>query len=218
MRFRRKRRHHTRKAGAMRGDWVIGVHENCVQLVPNEECDTTSPATPFGFSLIDSQDLLDKEDKLTVVRTVGELTRTGFFAVSNGATTGGSQDFAAVCTFHEGIYVAGADSSTPATVTTLDPSVGQDVELDSWMWLRHTSLIVSGQIEPGKVVVIGAQFALGDGPTGPHIDLRVKRKLERGQELVYTAKVTVSSITAGGDINFVSTFHVVPHLRMFCKF
>jgi len=217
MKSRRRRIHRPRRPG-MKGDWVVGVSQACVETINHSNCDDEE-RTPTAFSLIDSQDLMDKEDKLTVVRTVGELHATMTQIVTNSDT--GPRAFSRIYTFHEGIYVAGADASgPPATVIQLDPSVSADIELDTWMWLRHRSLIISGQVAGSAVSIVAGSFGDGTDAMGHHIDLRVKRKLERGQELIYAANVTVSDVVSlpGNFLTFVEVASLLPQLRLYCKF
>lgn len=224
MRFRRRKASPHRRKPGMKGDWVMGIHENCPVSVPNELCSDAEPANPFAFSLVDQQDLLDKEDKLTVVRTVGELCRSFSSAIINGSATN-DQFLSLDLTWHEGIYVGGADAEVPvATVIELDPSRADDCALDTWMWLRHTHVIISAFLPKAMVnpVIVAGQFIDGSA-IGEHIDLRVKRKLERGQELVYSAKMTFSqniftNAPLSTDITMIMAAKLSGHLRMYCKF
>jgi len=215
IRRRRSRTPHRRKPG-MKGDWIIGASENCSTGIPQRACSSSDIPTPLAFSLIDSQDLLDKEDKLTVVRTVGEIYRSFFVETGPGAS--GTDFWCAQMTVHEGIYVAGSDGGLPtATVIQLDPSVPQDLELDTWMWIRHTSIICSNLSSTGGSFVSGEP---GDGtePLGAHIDLRVKRRLIRGEELVYVVSCTTETHVAQTGHEPVWHPKVCPNLRLYAKF
>lgn len=206
-----------RAVNRMRGDWVIGIHMPCGVAVPANVCDAGSVgiANPVFFSLIDSQDLLDKEDKLTVVRTVGEIY-VGGSALWTPAGTSLSL-MQKTWTLHEGIYVAGADGASPtASTIALDPSLAEDCELDTWMWLRHRSVSWAESIN--APVQVPLNFEGGTEYLTQHIDLRVKRKVERGQELVYCAKITFHDDEVVGGDTVSSNWFIDAYLRLYCKF
>lgn len=219
MRFRHKRRSRAVRRPGMRGDWVVGMDFNCpeeVSFANTCQAMAEDPPTPTDFSLIDSQDLLDKEDALTVVRIVGDVPM--WVWCIDPAFVGIA---AATCTIREGIYVAGADGALPtANVISLNPGVPGDVELDSWMWLRTRVFkfaAFQGGGGPGATVQFqsGQDYAPG---SNDHLDIRVKRRLKRGQELVYTAcsfgHDTSGFLAANGALRV----QMQGHLRCYVKF
>lgn len=211
MKFRRKTRPRARRRPGMKGDWVIGAESNClIPLDVSSDCqDTPTTALSTFLSLIDSQDLLDKEDAMTVVRIVGDVPVS--FRIS---TPEGSNPPLVLMTMREGIYVAGADGALPvADVIANNPALTEDLELDSWMWLRTRSFHLQGPLGGGVAWQSPQDYAQ---LMNTHLDLRVKRKLKRGQELVYVVYCFHETLVASGSMSLFGGF--APHLRCYVKF
>lgn len=216
MKFRRRRRlHRSRPHTAGKGDWVVGLNSECPIDVIVTACEEPTQDPPLLFALVDSTDIADKQDKLTVVRTVGEIPATCFWQISNGGT--GPVNFHSVVSLHEGIYVSTVDPL--GNVLGMDPALSADLESDSWMWLRKRILVFSGKVGGGDTIAAAAQMTEGSDPMGPHIDLRVKRKLEQGFELVYSAHATVSTQSFGvGALAILPQVRIYPSIRLYCRF
>lgn len=212
MRFRRKRRRPQVRKG-MHGDWVVGVDDNCFVPASIGLCTDAQFSAPTAVSLIDTNDLIAKEDALTVVRVVGDIPM--FASYMTLAESLGIQFF--VLTIREGIYLSTVDST--GTAIDLDPRLPADMESDAWLYLRTRAfkfLYVNGG---GTGVSAGfwqsgADYAVGQND---HLDLRVKRRMKRGQELVYVFGGILETIQGGitaGDCAVGAQMH----LRCYVKY
>lgn len=217
MRFRRRRPRRV-KARGMHGDWVVGVDHNCMlPIVSVMKCsDTAAPNDTTDFSLLDTQDVEDKEDALTVVRIVGDVpivSRLKFSSEPPGINM-------VVHTIREGIYLSTVDPNGVAV--DMDPRLPGDMESDCWLWLRTRSFKFAyvgpaTSPPPGIFWQAASDYNVGQND---HLDIRVKRKLKRGQELIYTVgafhEVTEGSAVINTDFDLMGMLQ--PHLRCYVKY
>lgn len=187
MRFRRKfRGKHTRRAG-MKGDWLVLAHTLCPVVGPGipqcTELPIPSSSDLIEAAFINADDLIAKEDALTIVRMVGEV-HYGLSVIFGESVTSPLQ---IAVTFDEGIYLQTTDAS--GVGISLDPRLSTDAELDTWLW-RRRNVAVFDTLGPGGAGGEKEQWwTPQDYASGmnAHLDLRVKRRMVRGQQLVYTA-------------------------------
>lgn len=214
----------------MRGDWIVGAESLCPVNIPVTRPCNTEPGLLLAtdnlyLSLIDSGDLQALEDSCTVMRVVGDVAAQMSATLGNPLTA--VMTFSFQFSIHEGIFVAGADGTTPtANVMPLDPRLSADLELDSWLWLRNRDVVDGIQIPANSTILQVVDFTR-TASTGyeAKIDSRVKRKLKRGQELVYVAACSVSAFpimdvnnNVNGNLLKSFQFSVTPHLRCYVKF
>lgn len=187
MRFRKKfRGKHTRRAG-MKGDWLVLAHTLCPVVGPGvpqcTELPIPSSSDLIEAAFINADDLIAKEDALTIVRMVGEI-HYGLSAFFDDVAA----PLQVAVTWDEGIYLQTTDAN--GVGISLDPRLSTDAELDTWLWRRRNVAIFDtlGSTDGG-----GAKkeqwWTPQDYHAGmaAHLDLRVKRRMVRGQQLVYTA-------------------------------
>lgn len=164
----------------MKGDWVVEAFNLCPEITPvTDACTAISLTSLLSFAFVDDTDVQDKQDHLTVVRQVGEIHHSVI-----GQTTTGSVLEPNVVTVRidEGIYLTTADIGS-GTVQVLDPRDGAAFESDQWMWRRTRRFFLLGT---------GATWFSWASPqdyaenANSHLDIRVKRKVGLGQELIYT--------------------------------
>lgn len=228
MRFRRRHRSGRRvhRRPGMKGDWITLMKTGCP--FPGEApqpCDTAPESlVATQIDLIEGADLNDKQDALTIVRMVGAINPVLFLSYEVTAPLSSPQAGIASC--HEGIYKA--TSNAAGDIQVLNPFNGDDFALDSWLWLRETSF---------NIVIGGAQngfdtFALAGGagtafpPSAPQFDVRVKRKLELGDDIVYAAQwtlqMTIVPVAQGGSlptsVNLTAASLITGALRGYVKF
>lgn len=202
----------------MHGDWVVGVDSPCMlPIVINDDCQAdpfTSPTT--DFSLIDTTDITDKEDALTVVRVVGDMPMLSWLA-----DTGSPGFHMIVVTVREGIYVSTVDPNGVAI--DMDPRLPADMESDCWLYLRSRVFKfgwIGGTDGAGGTTKTMLWQSGGDYATqqNDHLDLRVKRKLKRGQELIYTVGAYFEELLGSGIDETFPKAALQPHLRCYVKY
>lgn len=210
----------------MKGDWIVLAHNNCDELQNVQlHCDAERGdflGTEKAFTFIDETDLEAKQDSLTIVRMVGEIT-THLSVLFTGGTGGIPHGLAIMVTLDQGIYLAGEDPDGNAT--ELIPSVDPDVQLDNWLWLRRATLVAEcPPVAANGVVFNNGAFDADPGPmTDRHVDLRAKRRMRRGQSLVYTQTVFWQNVGFGIDnpvlgTNFTAVVGLNFQMRGYVKF
>lgn len=217
MRFRR-RAPKRRTARRMHGDWVVGIDHNCGLPIPSDQPCTgggTDPGTflndTLDFSLIDTSDIQDKEDALTVVRVVGDLP---MFASIRGVLADNSFLLRTI-TVREGIYVSTVDPNGVAI--DMDPRTAGDMESDCWLYLRTRTFKFAAVGVTGSHVCMWQSGADYSQQQNDHLDLRVKRKLKRGQELIYTAGGFFEEVDVA-QAGVVNAVVFSGHLRCYVKY
>lgn len=188
MRRRRLRTPRARRSGTKKHDWVLLFQTQVPLVVPQTTYTAPNAVLPLQIALLDDQDLQDKQDSLTIVRTVGEIQ-----VMSNMVVTV-ANPLQIVISVFEGIYIA---SDSAATTAQFDPTLAGDVDRDNWLWLRTTRHIHDSV---GGGVIRETFFNNNDYFAGlsPHLDIRVMRKLTRGTELVYCVKALVPTLNQTG--------------------
>lgn len=187
MRFRRRLRgpRRARRPG-MKGDWIVLAHTACpFDANIAISCDSSSPNDALNtIALVDSNDIHDKQDHLTIVRMVGELNPTLILRYEIAAP--GPNPLQGVLRCDEGIYVAGADDNS--TGGELNPYVETDWSQDKWLWLRTQLFFptIPTATDGFQTFVAVAGFGASLPASQPGFDVRVKRKLEFGDNLNYS--------------------------------
>lgn len=148
----------------------------------------TTIGSDFNATLLNTQDIIDHTDSLTVMRIVGDV---GFKWLPPDATTPPSKDWLAGVIIYEGIFVAQIDNN--GFFLPLHAANNNDAE-GSWMW-RNTRWLV-----PATPFLVGsAPFTFVAPVTHvQHIDVPVKRILKDRQVLMYTA-VALQDGTFSGE-------------------
>lgn len=214
MRFKhRLRGKHARKPG-MKGDWLVLAHSGCPVLGPTpQDCqDEADINDVFEIAFLNSADLIEKEDSMTIVRQVGEIQHFMFTLFEEGSVPSNTLvDF--LFTIDEGIYLSTVNAS--GITTPLDPRTSADAELDSWLWRRRLLVNFDALNAPKE-----QWWSNGDywGPMSPHLDIRSKRKLVRGNELIYCCGTTFSRIGAVATGTIVTGHRISFNMRGYVKF
>lgn len=166
-----------------KGDWVPLMREACPNRALPQPCELASfdPGFVLSFLLLDTADLDQKQDKLTIVRTVGEIRQrmmlTGVVS-ANGRYDIYMQSF-------ETIYVSSL-SDDDASFVGIDPRTLESLEDDRQIW-RRTSGFTQQFIHVSGTT---AEDTLGQANystrADEHVDIRVSRKLEKGEGLLYS--------------------------------
>lgn len=153
-------------------DWVVGMW--------TQDLDQPVGATGTQFyTLIDEQELEEKDDKLTVLRVVGDIWT---FPQS---ATGGSYN-GAVRYWH-GIKVFDLDSA--GALLPMSPFDANDADAD-WMYLRTGFCALGPDFgDPAGANLHTTHFRSehlyqNAGWGGEHIDIQVKRRLSARQVLI----------------------------------
>lgn len=205
MRFRhrlRRRRGISRRPG-MKGDWVTLLKTECPFSGQNPNPCDTAPESLLEdtISLIDDQDVQEKQDSLTIVRMVGALNPVLF--ASYEVTAPLSSPVGGIIACHEGIYKS-ADGGL--TDTILNPYNPGDFERDNWLWLRETAfnLVIGGDTGGFDNFVLAGGAGTTSPPSSPQFDVRVKRRLSFGENLLYcwcwTVQLTLVPAAQGGSL------------------
>lgn len=222
MRFRKRlSRHRPRRNPARKGDWVVLAGEacptDCPFIIPCDSDATT--ANVNTFTLLDSQDLLEKADSMTVMRIVGDFNPMASWAF-NTITSGGPVQ--QVIMVRAGIYKSVEDNEG---AFTRDPFHEDDFGADCWLWLRQYDFIFDSLNNqgPGGASLEQWHSCQDYSPDGSHLDLRVKRKMQQGENLLLAVGVRRSFLMAplgiandgSNPVNFV---HFTAQLRAYIKF
>jgi len=135
----------------------------------------TEGSTSALFALVDAQDLVDKDGKLTVERIVGEA----YFDPIDG---GGASTLA---TCFEGIILSDLDNT--GSVTNWLPANATDAEAP-WLFRRMT---ICG-------IASGTTFAFGGvlDFAAAHMDVGAKRKMSERMDLLYVVQMFPSPFAA----------------------
>lgn len=222
MRFRhRARRHSIRRRPGMKGDWVNLAKTECPFTGTNAQACDTAPASLIAaqLALIDSSDLHDKQDKLTIVRMVGAVNPV--LIMEYNVSTPFSPPRKGIVQCVEGIYVTSADDNSAGGEQ--NPFIDTDFEMDTWLWLRSTSFgIVVGGAADGfdDFVLVGGSGTMTP-PSAAQFDVRVKRKLEFGQNLLYACQWVAEDVLLTGlptGTTLTQTSRIVAALRGYVKF
>lgn len=205
----RRRRHgpRIRRRPGMKGDWVVAAFARCgIPITAFPDCEAVPVTTDLvDFALIDDTDVAAKEDSLTVCRVVGEI-HPMIFATWEIATPAALE-----VTFYEGIYKTTVGDTT---AVILDPRNDVDIGSDSWLWLRRrTATFFTIGAGPKLEWWSPADYAEG---MNDHIDLRVKRKINFGEELIYVCGTTKHVFA--GDLPFSLLGQLQFTLRAYVKF
>jgi len=176
------RRRRLRNAPRRQTDWISFIEQ-----------DTFASVTE-AFALIDDQDLVDKDGKLTVERIVGEVLLVPIDA-GGGATS---------TLAWEGIIVSDLDNA--GLVTPWDPADGIDAE-GPWLWRRVRQV---GVALAGATPVNTLAFELETN----HIDVSARRKMHERQDLLYVVRFQGSIITGQPA---ATGFNIVMNLRTLVK-
>lgn len=218
MRIRRRYSRGRSRRVTGKGDWVLGLKTNCpvnTAYLASMQCDAEgSPPDPLAFSLIDSDDIAEKQDSLTCVRIVGEINHVQSMVIPGSDVT----PWSVQCIVAEGIYVSTADGGSPADVIDLDPALSGDLEMDQWLWLRKMPFTFMGFGGVGTTAHLWQGNGDYSGALNPHVDIRVKRKLKRGQELIYACsyRYHLSNLTISSEVFMTGTLNA--QLRCYVKF
>lgn len=219
MRIRRRYSRGRSRRVTGKGDWVLGLKTNCpvnTAYTDATQCDFEgSPPNPTAFSLIDSDDISEKQDSLTCVRIVGELNHVQSMVIPGADLSPWSLQLIVA----EGIYVSTTDGAgPPSDVIDLDPALSGDLELDQWLWLRKMPFTFMGFGGTGSTAHLWQGNGDYSGALNPHIDIRVKRKLKRGQELIYAVSYRFHASNLIVNTNTFATGTLNGQLRCYVKF
>lgn len=177
----------------MKKDWVLLLNERCPNFIIPDPCDgAMDPLNVSYFLMLDTADLSEKQDSLTIVRCVGEID-LGVVMTGDSGTTSGRLD--AYVKTYESIFVSSLDQSDTDFVP-LDPRELVSFEDDRQLW-RRTGTSVLQVILPQTNVL---QFVGYPNRADSHIDIRVSRKLKRGEGLLYCFASTISLTLNGNPI------------------
>lgn len=210
MRVRRRRLRPTTRHARTRkkGDWIILAHNVCGDnLISPPGCDEFDINSVFAVTLVDKSDIFEKQDALTLVRCVGEVTPI-IYAVWTATTIN-----CISITIDEGIYKTSEDSIGGELL--LDPRNSADLELDNWMFIRRRHAILNTQGLGPKTEFWSPQ----DYPesAASHIDLRVARKCTRGEAIVHCMALTIGHIH-GSEQPTNMSLQIFYKLRGYVKF
>lgn len=215
MRIRRRR---LRSSGAQprKKDWFVLAQTECPQIMPQPVACASFNApdlnTVFSAAFIDGQDLLSHTDAMTIHRQVGEITHLVGFLWEK-PLGGDAKAGAFVVQVDEMIYLAtGGDASQSGE---LDPRIDVNAESDQIMWRRRTCY--TSFLERDSSVTVVTLAANNEPVSNAHLDIRVKRRVKQGEELIYSAgALSFPSVFLGTSptIEWATSFN----MRGFCKF
>lgn len=205
MKFRAKMRSHRRHSPRKKGDWIILSSLPCSQpVMAPAACDdaqvqdgTETAGVTFTL-LVSPADIAEKEDSLTIVRIVGELTHVVKF--NDPAFTHTLGDYCVMTRVDEHIYKS--TNEIDGSVTALDPRAEVSLEDDSILW-RRTSFYTWENI---TTLTSQALFNIMRYETraDEHVDIRVSRKLSQGEVLIHaiacTVQILAQPIGGGADL------------------
>jgi len=222
MRFRRKGRKRPR-ANGMKGDWIFLMNNLCSDIIPNTDpCSALVVANTDQRFLIDSTDIDDKQDALTICRIVGEFCPLVNVVWDDSATGTVPRGFRA--SWHMGIYTSSVNH-TSGDISQLDPANQVDLDSDRWLFLRTwlvTDLGPVGETSGGVGATPMRTFWWTPQDyaenMNTHLDIRVKRRLVEGDSLVMVNRL-VSEPRHGTDIvpdHFEASYRA--SLRGYVKF
>lgn len=165
-----RRRRGSRRIAKGKKDWIVGPWELDVDQ-PNGQS-----GTQF-YTLIDGAELEEKDDRLTVLRIVGDIWSIPTHPTTRNAMGGGM--------YWHGIKVFETDNS--GAILPQFPSDAIDADA-SWLYLRQGYQcwipfdFGGGQIAQGAAESLHGYSNSGWG--GSHIDVQVKRRLEANEVLL----------------------------------
>lgn len=175
-----RRRRGGRRLGKSKKDWIVGPWEE------DRDQPLGGSGTQF-YTLIDGAELEEKDDKLTVLRVVGDIW-TIPVQIATGMALGGIK-------YWQGIKVFETDNT--GAILPQFPVDAVDADA-SWMYLRvGWKSFIQTDIGGGARAIIADtghsnHFYSNSGWGGDHIDIQVKRRLEANEVLL---------LAMGADVN-----------------
>jgi len=163
--------------------------------------------SPDIFLLLDSQapavpGEVGSVSEVTCVRIVGDLWM--YSSVSAADAT--EPQFQTV-SFHIGVYIA---DNSASNFSVLDPTLSADAASKDWMYRdleMHSYAAGLGPTQQNKVTPISS------GPTHPHLDIKVKRKMRQEESILLAVKVLTDNPFPAGTNRLLTTAFLYADLR-----
>jgi len=181
--------------------WLTAATPDCVVALSSTPCAEVNPGSPIeAFTLIENlldtvQGSIGPSGDATLVRLVGEIHLSLNFAA--GAAADSSQG---ILTQTMGIYLG--DINAQNQILQLDPLFF--IQSKDWLWTgsfsAQATVIAGGSI---LTTVTNQQGATGTNANGSHIDIKVKRKVRKG-EGIFLATKGLSQNIFGTSIAFAT--------------
>lgn len=190
--------------------WLAGANSGCGTRLTVTPCDFegVDAVDPDLFLIVDNpEDALPGQvasvSEVTVLRVVGDLAM--WSSITASAIT---EPQHITFSFHMGMYIADVPSASFST--QLDPTLSADASSGDWMWrslVMHSYSAGLGATNQSQI-----QYA-SSGPTDPHIDIRVKRKLRKQESIILAVKVTTDHPFPSGTPRTLDTAFLYADLR-----
>jgi hypothetical protein len=163
------------------------------------------------FSLVDGPDVREKQDALTIVRMVGELS---VFAVPQVLSPVPNPSYGLIQVDEH--IVLGTTDDTGA-VAILDPRRDLTMESDNLMWRRRTHIALECPAFAGATGFCAVSYESTELGS-PHLDIRVKRRIREGSELIYAVASSVVSTLGPLSVTQMIDLKLNANLRGYVKF
>jgi len=195
--------------------WYSGAQSECGTRLTVTPCNQEEPppqdVPPDLFLILDNPEdeipgQIESVGEVTLLRLVGDLAF--WSSISAAAAT---EPQLVTFSFYVGFYIA--DSPANQFTTTLDPSSSPHATSKDWLW---RSLVVHTYAAGlGATVQSQVQYA-SSGPTDPHIDVRVKRKLRKSESIIMSVKVLTDNPFPAGIPRTLNTAFLYTQIRALC--
>jgi len=192
--------------------WLAAANSGCGERLTVTPCNQEEPPPedidPDLFLILDNpEDAIPGQvgsvSDVTMLRLVGDLAL--WSSITAAAAT---EPQHVTFSFHIGVYIA--DSPQNQFTTVLDPSESGHASSKDWLWrtlVMHTYSAGLGATAQSQI-----QYA-SSGPTDPHIDIRVKRKLRKEESIIMAVKVTTDNPFPAGIPRTLNTAFLYANLR-----
>lgn len=190
--------------------WLAGANSACGERLTVTPCDFEGlpSVAPDLFLLVDNpEDAIPGQvgsvSDVTIVRLVGDLWM--YSSVSAADAT--EPQFQTV-QFHIGVYIADTPFNEVATV--LDPTLSAHAASKDWMYRNlevHTYAAGLGPTQQNRSTPVSS------GPTHPHLDIRVKRKVRKEEAILMSVKVLTDNPFPAGTNRLLTTAFLYADIR-----
>jgi len=206
-----RRRMRMRRAPRRKTQWYAGAQSLCGQRLTVIACDFEGyNGEAELFSLLENPaDAVDGQvgsggDDVTILRVVGSL----WLYSSISAADATEPQFQTV-SFHMGMYV-GDDTAVDGIVMN-SPVLSADASSKDWLWrdlVVHAYHAGLGQTNQNQVSPASSPL------TYPHVDVKVKRKLRKEEDLIFAIQATTDNPFPAGTNRLETTAFLYADLRV----
>lgn len=206
----RTRRWRSSRRVRRKTQWYAGANSLCGARLSVEPCDSEVSPLPDLFTLLENPAeataglVGSGGDDVTVLRVVGDLWL--WSSVSAAAAT---EPQLQNVIFYAGVYIG--DDTQRDGIVLLDPTNSGDCSSKDWMWrglTMHTYAAGTGATNQAQ----SSQFSSGE--RHPHLDIRVKRKLRKEEDIILAITCVTDNPFPAGTNRLLTTAFLYADIRV----